>query len=253
MMKRLQVRWPSLAQLELLDQPVRASEVRKRETEGGREGERETVVKRGSSASSFTHPAVQIQVPAAHLLEEREPRAQNSCLGSRLLRPARSSILQEHDPLFPTPAPVFSLPGSPASSFHSLCWEAPLLLPASCLLHFFSSFFVRPGLSSFLHSAGECCWACVVGMHVCLSNPPPLYSLHWWPTDRCPPRCFSFTLYCVHLLRLVQSEAQLLHRHTCWNTQPLTVTTNLPTRMEKKKKIPQNISFHNRDALVLSR
>lgn len=34
-----------------------------------------------------THPAAQIEVPAAHLLEEGKPGAQHSCLGSRLLRP----------------------------------------------------------------------------------------------------------------------------------------------------------------------
>lgn len=79
-----------------------------------------------------THPAAQIEVPAAHLLQEREPGAQRSCLGSRLLRP--DSIPRVHDPLCPTPPLT-----PPSSSF------LPLL---DALFFFFFCLFANVCLES---------------------------------------------------------------------------------------------------------
>lgn len=150
-----------------------------------------SVVRKAGEPCCVTHPAAQIEVPAAHLLEERKPGAQDSCLGSRLLRPGWSFIPRVHDPLCPTPAPV-------SSSSSSFTWppqillpclrrgEALLLLLAASLLHF-SSFFVCFCLGSFLHCVRVCCWACVVCVHVCLPSP---LSLHLVPrsADHCSPR-----------------------------------------------------------------
>lgn len=68
---------------------------------------------------AVTHPAAQIEGPAAHLLEETEPGARDSCLGSRLLRPCWSLLVLVHDPCGPSPAPRLLLSSSSsASSFH---------------------------------------------------------------------------------------------------------------------------------------
>lgn len=63
---------------------------------------------------AVTHPAAQIEGPAAHLLEETEPGARDSCLGSRLLRPCWSFVVLVHDPSGPSPAPRLLLSSSSA-------------------------------------------------------------------------------------------------------------------------------------------
>lgn len=134
----------------------------------------------GWGVGGVTHPAAQIEGPAAHLLvEEREPGAQDSCLGSRLLRPCWSLVPRVHDPYGPSPAPVSSPPDSPSLSTPGRRSLASLgRLPA---------FFVCLCLGAFLHCAHVCLWA--YAAYVCVSRPP----------CRCPRSCSRPTIVAQRL------------------------------------------------------